>query len=318
MMPDPRASCPRLWSRVVKLLLSTNDLPDASSELPSEVEVLTWDGTGEPPELDEVDFFVPPYLFGEEVYRHLSRMPRLEVCQTLTAGVDAVLPHLPSGVTLCNAKGLHDASTAELAVALMLASLRGLPDFARAHADGAWLHDVRPSLADRTVLVVGYGSVGAAVERRLVAFETTVLRVARSARDRVASMDQLPALLPQADVVVLTVPMTAETRGMVDARFLSAMQPGALLVNVARGAVVRTDDLLAAVRSGQVRAALDVTDPEPLPPDHPLWREPGVFITPHVGGNTSAFRPRAMKLVVDQVRRYVAGEPLLNVVTGDY
>jgi phosphoglycerate dehydrogenase-like enzyme len=248
----------------------------------------------------------------------MARMPSLRVAQTLTAGVDDVRPLVPAGVTLCNARGVHDASTAELAVALVLASLRGIPDFVRSAERGEWDGGRRDSLADRTVLLVGYGAVGQAVERRLAGFECDVRRVARRGRDGVQPFDALPALLPQADVVVLTVPMTDETRGMVDAGFLSRMRDGALLVNVARGPVVRTDDLLAEVASGRLRAALDVTDPEPLPADHPLWACPGVLISPHVGGNTTAFMPRAMRLVSEQLRRYVEGRPLRNVITADY
>jgi phosphoglycerate dehydrogenase-like enzyme len=213
---------------------------------------------------------------------------------------------------------VHDASTAELAVALILASLRGLPDFVRSAQRGEWDGSRRDSLADRTVLIVGYGSVGRAVERRLAGFECEVRRVARTARDGVEPLDALPALLPLADVVVLTLPMTEETRGMVDATFLSRMHDGALLVNVARGPVVRTDALLSEVTSGRLRAALDVTDPEPLPPDSPLWSCPNVLVSPHVGGNTTAFLPRAVRLVADQLRRYVAGEELRNVINADY
>lgn len=293
--------------------------PWLADDLPSGVAADLYDGTGAPPpSMADVEFYVLPYMQGIEPARLMSRMPRLKVAQTLTAGVDGLAPLLPPGVTLCNAKGVHDASTAELAVALVLAAQRGIPDFVRAAADGRWDGRRRESLADRTVLILGYGSVGAAVERRLAGFECTVVRVARHARDGVHGLADLPHLLPRADVVVVTVPMTAETTGLVDARFLAALPDGALLVNVSRGAVVVTEDLRRETSSGRLRAALDVTDPEPLPPDHPLWRDRNVLISPHVGGNTSAFPPRAARLVADQLRRYVDGEPLHNVVTGDY
>jgi phosphoglycerate dehydrogenase-like enzyme len=202
---------------------------------------------------------------------------------------------------------------------LILSSLRGIPEAVRAQDAGTWAGERRTSLADRRVLIVGYGSVGEALEQRLAGFEVAqVVRVARSARAGVHAMADLPSLLPDADVVVLIVPMTPDTSGLVDAGFLARMRDGALLVNVARGPVVRTDALLAELTSGRLRAALDVTDPEPLPADHPLWHAPGVLITPHLGGNSTAFLPRAYRLVTEQVRRYVAGEPLLHVVTGDY
>lgn len=291
----------------------------ASLDLPGGVEADVWDGTGDlPASRDEVELVVLPYMAGLAPARRMADLPALRVAQTLTAGVDDVRPLLPEGVTLCNARGVHDASTAELAVALTLASLRGIPEHVRAAERGQWAHDTRPSLADRRVLLVGYGAVGAAVEARLAGFECDVRRVARRARHGVEAFEALPDLLPWAEVVVLTVPMTDQTRGLVDARFLAALPDGALVVNVARGPVVVTADLLAEVRTGRLRAALDVTDPEPLPPGHPLWSLPNVLVSPHVGGDTTAFLPRARRLVSAQVRRYVAGEPLANVVSSTY
>jgi phosphoglycerate dehydrogenase-like enzyme len=230
-----------------------------------------------------------------------------------------VWPYLPDGVALHNAAGVHDASTAELAVGLAIARLRGLDEFARNQGTGSWLPQRNDSLADKRVLILGYGRIGQAIEARLAPFECEVVRVARSARTlddgrRVHAMAELADLLPRVDVVILIVPASPETIGLVDAAFLERMRRGALLVNVARGPVVVTDDLVAALHAGQVRAALDVTDPEPLPQDHPLWSAPGVLISPHVGGNSSAFEPRARRLVAAQLRRLRAGEPLDNLV----
>jgi phosphoglycerate dehydrogenase-like enzyme len=302
---------------VTTVWLPYPDAVERMGGLPAGMTADVYDGSGAVPDSrDQVEFYVLPYLQGIGPARLMAQLPGLRVAQTLTAGVDDVRPLVPDGVILCNAKGVHDASTAELALALTLASLRGIPDFVRDAP--RWDGRQREALADRTVLIVGYGSVGAAVERRLAGFECEVLRVARRARDGVFGFADLPEVLPRADVVVLSVPMTDETRGLADAAFLAALPDGALLVNVARGPVVVTDDLLAEARSGRLRAALDVTDPEPLPPEHPLWALPNVLISPHVGGNTSAFLPRAMGLVAEQLRRYAAGEPLRNVVSGSY
>ena len=273
----------------------------------------------EPPaSIDEVVFYVPPYRFSEADSAVVPRMSSLQVVQTMTAGVDHIRPHVPDGVVLCNGRGIHDASTAELAVTLMLASLRGIPGFVRAQDAHTWAHGTRPALADRTVLVVGYGALGEALERRLDGFEVDVVRVARSAREGVHGFDELAILLPEADVVVLMVPLTAETRGMVDRGFLARLRDGALLVNVARGAVVETDALVDALRTGRVSAALDVTDPEPLPAGHPLWDCPNLLVSPHVGGASSAMEPRALRLVRAQLARFAAGEPLVNVMAGEY
>ncbi|MEU6532668.1 2-hydroxyacid dehydrogenase [Streptomyces sp. NPDC046928] len=283
-----------------------------------------WDGGEDyPADPAECAFYVVPYMKAPEVgQRPLPGMTAVQVVQTLSAGTDHVEPglkHLRPGVRLCNARGVHEASTSELTLTLILASLRGIPDFVRAQDKGEWRGGFRPALADKNVLIVGYGSIGAAIEDRLVPFEVArVARVARSARTTargpVHPLTDLSALLPDADVVILSTPLTEATRHLVDAGFLARMKDGALLVNVARGGVVDTKALLAEVETGRITAALDVTDPEPLPPAHPLWRAPGVLISPHVGGPTSAFLPRAKRLLVDQLTRWVNREPLRNVI----
>ena len=288
-------------------------------EAPPGVELTTWTGGGDPPvDLATVGFYCGPYEKEPDPIGGLSvDMPALEVVQVLSAGVDRVLDRLLAGVTLCNGRGLHEASTAELAVGLVLAAQRDLAGLAAAQAEQRWATPARSlGLAGRTVLIVGHGAVGAAVEARLAGFGVRVLRVARSAREGVHAVTALDGLLPQADVVVLTVPLSAETEGLMDAARLALMRPGALLVNVARGAVVDTPALLAAVRAGRVRAALDVTDPEPLPPGHPLWTAPGVLVTPHVGGGTAESLGAARALVGRQLAHWAAGEPLENVVRG--
>ena len=266
--------------------------------------------------LETVEIHVLPYTFDPSSFAAVPSIPRLRVLQTLTAGYEHVLPHLPAGVTLCNAGGVHDDSTAELALTLMLAAQRGVADFVRAQDEHRWAYAAYPSLADRRVLVVGFGGVGRAIAARLEPFGCDVTPVARTRRHGVMSVNDLPDLLGEAEVVVLAVPLSDATRGMANAEFLAGMPDGALLVNVSRGPVVDTDALVAEVTAGRLRAALDVTDPEPLPPGHPLWSAPGVLISPHVGGNTSAFWPRARRLVEQQLTRLASGQPPLHQVAG--
>ncbi len=283
-----------------------------------EVDCYTADGKELPGSIAEVEFYVLPYMTGAEVLERADEMSSLRVIQTLTAGVENFLPHVPEGVTLCNAAGVHDASTAELAVALTLASGRRLDRFARQQPEGRWEAEPGRALADQRVLIVGYGHIGPAIERRLAGFEVaSVTRVARGGPPRPAGgggLDDLDALLPEADVVIVIAPHTPDTEGLISAERLARLPDDALLVNVARGALVDTDALVAATASGRIRAALDVTEPEPLPPDHPLWRTPGVLISPHVGGASSAFFPRADRLVAAQLRRFAAGEELENII----
>lgn len=296
--------------------------PNAASQMrgvPAGVDLLFWPGEGPlPAGSEEVEFYVPPFLGAGEPARMISELPALRVVQLLTAGVEALLDAVPPGVTLCRAGGVHDPATAEWVVTVMLAALRDIPRFVRAQDEGRWDYTHTDVLAGKTVLMVGAGSIGAAVERRLAGFEVRVLRAARTAREGVTAIKDVPALLPEVDVVVLLVPLTGATRGLVDAAFLAGMRDGALLVNGARGPVVDTDALLAELSAGRLRAAVDVTDPEPLPPGHPLWSTPGLLLTPHVAGSTPLTMPRSYALVRRQIERYLAGEPLEYVVTGEY
>jgi len=287
-------------------------------ELPPEVTVEVFTGDEMPSDPATVEFWSPPFLSSGNTSRLIEKMPRLRVVQLLSAGADAWVGRLPAGVVLCDARGVHDSSTSEWAVAAMLAYVRDFPRFVRAQERREWSYGQTDELAGKRVLIVGAGSIGAAIARRLEPFEVSLTLVARTARDGVHGIDELPALLPHADVAVVIVPLTSATTGLVDASFLAALPDGALLVNAARGPVVDTAALTAELASGRIAAAVDVTDPEPLPADHPLWEMPNLLLTPHVAGSVRGLLPRAYRLVGDQLRRFVAGQPLENVVADGY
>lgn len=299
-----------------RVLVPWKEISDAVADLDLTVELFTGEAPG-PADLDDVAFFTVPYdqPFGSEP---IARMPHVQVIQALTAGYDDLLGLRPDGTVLCNARGLHDASTAEHALALILAAQRELPRWTRAQDRRHWEHTHTRSLADSRVVIVGYGSIGAALGTRVRACEADVIGVARRPRpeEGVRATAELDALLPSADIVVLVTPLTPGTAGLMDARRLALLPDGALVVNVGRGPVLDTGAMVEEAAAGRLRAALDVTDPEPLPADHPLWTCPNVIITPHVGGGAAAFYPHAARFVADQIRRFAAGEPLLNVVAG--
>ena len=294
----------------------------------------------------EVEFLLAPWSQAQ-VHRVMPRLRGVKVVQSFGAGIEGLLPLMPEGATLCNARNLHNAPTAEWAVAAILASLKFFPFYAELQSEGRWVtgaeanaqyqaiyqaksassqQDSLPlvlpvlveELAGKTVLIVGYGAIGKAIEERLAGYEVTILRVARTARDGVSPVDALPSLLAHADVVVLITPLTPQTRHLMNAETIGQMKQGALLVNAARGGVVDTEALVAALEQRRIRAALDVTDPEPLPAGHPLWRAPGLLLTPHVAGSSPVYLKRVVEFAQAQVGRYVRGEPLQNVITSAY
>jgi phosphoglycerate dehydrogenase-like enzyme len=265
--------------------------------------------------LGEVTFYCLPYMGGADAVALMASMPRLEVVQSLSSGVDDVLDAVPPQAVLCNGRGLgHEEGTAELAVALILASLRRLPEFVRQQEQRSWRHVRGDSLDGKRVLLVGYGAIGAAAEERLKPFGAQITRVSRSARAGIAPLSQLSELAAATDIMVVCIALTPQTRGLVDRDVLAALPAGALVVNVARGPVIDAPALTRELEAGRLRAALDVTDPEPLPPDGPEWGLPDVLITPHVGGDTTAFADRCARFVADQVARHAAGQELRNIV----
>ena len=265
-------------------------------------------------DLESIEFFVPKYMGGPAAISMIGQMKSLKVIQSPNAGVDDLLAVLPKGVTLCNAAGVHDASTAELAVALSIASRRGFADFARNQVAGTWVHERKPSLTDSNIAIVGFGNIGKMIASMLAPFDVSVTSFSNSGRDGSLTMEKFDSLLPTFDVVILIVPLNPGTRHFMNATRLRAMKDGAALVNVARGPVVDTEALINELKTGRITAGLDVTDPEPLPDGHPLWSAPNVIITPHVGGDSQAFIPRGRKLVEEQAERYATGAPLLHIV----
>jgi phosphoglycerate dehydrogenase-like enzyme len=266
-------------------------------------------------DLGEVDFYCLPYMGDGPSVAVIAKMPGLRVLQSLSSGVDNILGAVPEQVTLCNGSGLHhEESTAELAVSLILASLRQLPRFALDQSRHRWDHVRTDSLDGKKVLLVGYGGMGKAVEERLAPFGARITRASRTARDGVAPLSELSPLAAAADILVVCIALTPDTCGLIGEEVLGALPDEALVVNVARGPIVDAAALARHLTSGRLRAALDVIDVEPLPADRPEWALPNVLITPHIGGDTFAFARRAPGFVADQAERYLTGRPLANIV----
>jgi phosphoglycerate dehydrogenase-like enzyme len=309
-------------------------LPELLSEFSQEIELVR---LSEHLDHDvEIDVWVPD-AYPSRATRTWPHLRGVKLVLALVAGTEWLPGLVGPHVTVCNARGAHNTSTAEWTVAAVLALLKNFPLFFDIQRSGQWkrrfelpAHYVKitgdsralyppvmlEELTGKTVLLIGYGSIGKDIERMMAPYHVEVLRVARGAREepKVHAITELDSLIPQAHVIVLIVPATAETRWLVDAPQLALMRQGALLVNAARGPVVNTDALVSALRTGRIRAALDVTDPEPLPEGHPLWSCPNLFITPHVGGSSPEFAPNAVRIAAAELRRYMKGEPLQNVV----
>jgi phosphoglycerate dehydrogenase-like enzyme len=296
----------------MKVLVPDVPLRRELEPLPAGVELVVDPGP-------DVEFVVLGFQMADRLPGLYDELPGLRVAQSLSAGVDWLLPKLPPGIVVCRAVGVHDGPVSEWVVAAILAMQRRLPGFIELQQRAEWNRSgaAQPATIDdlegHTVVVVGHGSIGRALAARLAPFGARVIGVARHARDDAQPVSALPELLPQADVVVDLLPLTPETEKFADAAFLARMKPGALFVNAGRGKTVDTEALLEALRSGRIRAALDVTDPEPLPSDHPLWHLPNVLITPHVAGAVARWEARGYRFAGEQIRRYAAGLPLLGV-----
>lgn len=298
------------------LSVPAQTLADDLADLTDRIEIVEWRMDAPAPRA-RIDIVVPPYMNAGKIFPLLEGL-ETGLVQGQSIGYEGISDALPPGHRFANASSVHETSTAELAVALTLAVQRHLPGFVRAQEEGEWTSVFAESLADRRVLLVGYGGIGKAVAARLAPFEVTLRAVASRARVEdgmpVHAVSELPELLPETDIVILSLPGGDETRHIVDDAFLSALPDGALIVNVGRGPLIDTDALVRHAQAGRIRAALDVTDPEPLPEGHPLWHTPGILISPHVGGASTAMQPRIAKLVRTQVERLLAGDEPLNVV----
>jgi phosphoglycerate dehydrogenase-like enzyme len=293
------------------------DLPERRlmGDFPANVEVvLVPPDAGPLPDLTQVDLIVPTGRTRQPLLDALSAPGRLRVIQTLSAGVDWLIGRVPEGVMVCNARGVYDGPLAEWVVGAILALQRGLVEARDAQARGTWSSFEPDELAGRRVVILGFGSIGAAIAERLRAFGVEITGVARTPRDGVLGLADVDKVLPGAEILVDMLPLTSETVGFLDARRLGLLPDGALLVNAGRGRTVETPALVAELERGRLRAALDVTDPEPLPAGHPMWTLPNVLVSPHVAGDASGATARTFALAGDQVRRFAAGQPLMNEV----
>lgn len=265
-------------------------------------------------DLSKITFYVPTYMSGKSGLEYSRTMGSLKVLQMPNAGYEDALPYLRDGVILCNARGVHDDSTAELAIGLAIAARRGFSDFAKAQAAGEWAHKRYNSFNDTNIAIIGSGSIGQTLRKYLEVFDVKVTNYSRSGANGSTLISELDRNISQYDIIFLVLPLNQDSQNLMDSKRINAMKPGATLVNVARGQIVDTAALIGALNAGKISAGLDVTDPEPLPTGHPLWQAKNCVITPHVGGDSTAFDSRCKKLVENQLLRLANGEALINVV----
>jgi phosphoglycerate dehydrogenase-like enzyme len=301
-----------------KVLLPDGEISEGVRAILPNITWLTFSEAASGADLSAVELYVPPYMRWADAIEMIGRLPRLRVVQLLTAGIDWIAPHIPAGVTLCRGVGIHEASVTELVLASVLAMTKDIPDFVRHQAKAEWVHRRTGGLNGAKAVILGHGAIGRATGALLEALGVDVVGVARNARPPAVAFSELASLLRTCEILVILLPLTEETRGLVDGEMLALLPDGALVVNVSRGQVVEASALERELASGRLRAALDVTDPEPLPATSPLWHLPNVLITPHVGGDSDLFPLFAARVVAEQLERYFGGRPLEHQVRGSY
>ncbi|MGP9031730.1 2-hydroxyacid dehydrogenase [Glutamicibacter mysorens] len=297
----------------------SQELIDAVGPIPENLKAVLWDLENDPETpLEDIDIAVLPYMANPQTLKNVRKAPNVKVVQTQTTGFDGMIDLIGDRADINTAAGVHAAATAEMALGLAIASLRGFPQSVRDQQQGRWNPQQWPGLADRTVGLVGVGGIGEEIRKRLEPFEVNLLRFGSTARTdehgEVFATSELAARAPEIEVLILIVPLNDSTRHLVDAQLLAKLPDGATVVNVARGPVVDTDAIVAEVASGRLNMASDVFDPEPLPAGHPLWQHPNALVIPHNGGNTKAFFPRMVKLLKKQVQAWAAGNDGENLV----
>lgn len=295
------------WVNDEDMLAALDPLPDGVRG-----RVMPGDPAADP-EVGEVEMLVAP-LDTDRLRAALPVMGSLRAIQVISAGTDWIEALVPAGVALCNARGVRDDAVADWIVAAILFDAQDLGRAERQRLAQEWSPWSPRELAGQRALIVGHGSIGRALARRLAAFGMAITAVAQHARPGVHAIADLPGLLGDADVLVLLAPLTPDTRGLAGRDVLAGLPDGALVVNAGRGALVDTDALVAELRAERLRAALDVTDPEPLPARHPLWDAPGLLLTPHHAGASVQSRATMARLARAQLGRAARGEPLRNVV----
>ena len=297
----------------------TQDLIDAVGPIPENLKAVLWDLESTPgTALEEIDIAILPYMSNPQTLKNIRKAPNVKIVQTQTTGFDGMVDLIGDRANINTAAGVHAAATAEMAIGLAIASLRGYPHAVRDQQRGRWNPQQWPGLADRTVALVGVGGIGEEIRKRLEPFEVNLMRFGSTARTdehgEVFATSDLAARAAQIEVLILIVPLNDSTHHLVDADLLAKLPDGATVVNVARGPVVDTEAIVAEVASGRLNMASDVFDPEPLPADHPLWQHPNALVVPHNGGNTKAFFPRMVKLLKKQVQAWAAGNDGENLV----